>query len=181
MTKSSSVFLALMLVAGCASTPTIETDADPATDFARYSRYAWREEPNTQSPLVRQRLVAAIDAQLLGRGWRKVPEAEADAVLAAHVASREEQSIDSFYSEPAWGNWGWYGVQATPGNRHVSTHVNTYRIGTLVIDMFDTRTRKAIWRATAEGSVPETPEKVNAAIDATIPRMFEDFPPRDAG
>jgi hypothetical protein len=29
--------------------------------------------------------------------------------------------------------------------------------------------------------VPETAEKVNAAIDATIPRMFEDFPPRDAG
>lgn len=166
-----------LLLAGCASNPVVQTDHAAGTDFARYSRYAWREEPKTQSPLVRQRLIAAIDAQLQGKGWRKVSEAEADAVLAVHVASHDEHTIDTFYSEPAWGNWAWHGVQGV-GAGPATTRVTTYKIGTLVIDMFDARAQRAIWRATAEGPVPETPEKINTAIDRTIPRMFAAFPPR---
>ena len=165
-----------LLLAGCASVPVVQTDHDAGTDFSAYSRYAWRQEPATQSPLVRQRLVSAIDAQLQGKGWRKVAEVDAEAVLAVHVASHEEQSIQTFYSDPAWVGWNWHGAYGLGGG-YATTRVTSYTVGTLVIDMFDTRTRRAIWRATAEGTVPETPEKINAAIDATIPRMFAAFPP----
>lgn len=165
-----------LLLTGCASSPVVHTDHDAGTDFAGYSRYAWREEPVTESPLVRQRLVSTIDAQLQGKGWRRVPEVDAEAVLAVHVASHEEHTIDTFYSEPAWVGWNWHGVQGVGGG-YATTRVTTYKIGSLVIDMFDARTQRAIWRATAEGTVPETPEKINAAIDATIPRMFAKFPP----
>jgi hypothetical protein len=164
------------LLGACASVPEVHTDHDPAVDFSQFSAYAWREEPNTRSPLVRQRLVAAIDAELQAKGWRKVAEVGAGIVLAAHVSSHEEQTIETFYSEPEWGGWSWHGVQGTRGG-YTATRVGSYTIGTLVIDMFDTRTRRAIWRATAEGTVPGSPEKINAAIDATIPRMFTDFPP----
>ncbi|MCC8364674.1 DUF4136 domain-containing protein [Lysobacter sp. A6] len=177
MTRVLATIASCLLLAGCASTPVVHEDHDPEVNFDSLSSYAWREEPQTHSPLVRQRLVAAIDAQLQGKGWRKVAEDEAGTVLAVHVATHEEQTIDTFYSDPAWGGWSWYGVQGPRGG-YASTRVTTYTIGTLVIDMFDTRTQRAIWRATAEGSVPETPEKINAAIDATIPRMFVNFPPR---
>ena len=165
-----------LLLVGCASSPEVYTDRDAGTDFAGYSRYAWREEPATRSPLVRQRLVSGIDAQLQAKGWRKVSEPEAEAVLAVHVASHDEQTIDTFYGDPAWVGWNWHGVQGVGGG-HATTRVTTYKVGTLVIDMFDARSQRAIWRATAEGTVPETPEKINAAIDATIPRMFVGFPP----
>lgn len=167
---------ALLLLAGCASNPVVQTDHDAGVAFGNYASYAWRELPEIESPLVRQRIVAAIDAQLQGKGWRLVPEGEADAVLAAHVASREKYNIHTFYDEPAWNGWHLYGMQSV-GMGHATTSVTSYTVGTLVIDMFDARTKRAIWRATAEGTVPETPAKVNASIDATIPRMFATFPP----
>ena len=173
---SSRLVLTALLLAGCASSPVVQTDHDAGVAFGNYSSYAWREQPEIESPLVRQRIVAAIDAQLQGKGWRLVPEDEADAVLAAHVASREKYNIHTFYDEPAWHNWHWYGVQGVGGG-HATTSITSYTVGTLVIDMFDARTKRAIWRATAEGTVPETPARVNASIDATIPRMFAEFPP----
>jgi hypothetical protein len=166
----------LLLLASCIANPVVQTDHDAAVAFGNYTRYAWREQPGTASPLVRQRIVEAIDAQLQGKGWRLVPETEADAVLAAHVASREKYNIRTFYDEPAWHDWHWYGVQNVGAGR-ATTNVTSYTVGTLVIDIFDARTKRAIWRATAEGTVPETPAKINASIDETIPRMFTGFPP----
>lgn len=164
-----------LLLAGCASGPTVHTDYDPAATFAQYRTYAWRQEPPVSNPLVRQRIVAAIDAQLQAKGWSRGPETTADVALVGNVATREEQTLDTFYDGPDWGGWGWRGVSGYGGYR--TTHVYTYTVGTLVLDMFDTRTKQAVWRATAEGTVPSTPAKVNAAVQTAVDRMFAKFPP----
>ncbi len=164
-----------LLLAACVSAPTVQTDYDPAVTFSRYHTYAWRQEPPVRNPLVRQRLVAAIDTQLQAKGWSRVPEASADIALVGNVATREEQTLDTFYEGPDWGGWGWRGISGYGGYR--TTHVYTYTVGTLVLDMFDTRTKQAVWRATAEGTVPGTPEKVNAAVQKAVDRMFAGFPP----
>ena len=124
---------------------------------------------------MRQRLVAAIEARLQAKGWSSAPESEADIALVGNVASREEQTIETFYEGPAWGEWEWRGVTGHGGYR--TTHVYNYTVGTLVLDMFDTRTRKAVWRATAEGTVPSTPKQVDAALQAAVDKMFAEFPP----
>ncbi|HWS79311.1 MAG TPA: DUF4136 domain-containing protein [Thermomonas sp.] len=175
MKRLMPLVLAPLLLAACASTPNVHTDHDPAATFASYRSYAWRQQPDVSNPLVRQRLVAAIDAQLRAKGWSLVPEAEADIALVGNVASRREQNIDTFYEGPGWGEWGWRGVTTHGGYR--TTHIYNYTVGTLVLDMFDTRTKQAVWRATAEGTVPASPDKVNAAMQAAVDKMFAEFPP----
>lgn len=170
--------LAPLLLAACASAPTVHTDFDPAVSFANYHTYAWRQQPPVSNPLVQQRLVAAIDAQLRAKGWTPAPEATADIALVGNVATREEQTLDTFYNGPDWGDWGWRGINGYAGYR--TTRVSTYTIGTLVLDMFDTKTKQAVWRGTAEGTVPGTPEKVNAAVQSAVDRMFAKFPPGTA-
>jgi len=167
--------MAMALVGACASTPVVHTDHDPAATFSAYRTYAWRQEPPASNPLVRQRLVEAIEARLLARGWSPAPESEADIALVGNVASREEQTIETFYDGPGWGEWEWRGVAGRTGAR--TTHVYTYTVGTLVLDMFDNRTKKAVWRATAEGTVPATPKQVDAALQAAVDKMFAEFPP----
>jgi len=166
---------AMVLLAACASTPVVHTDHDPAASFSTYRTYAWRQEPPASNPLVRQRLVAAIEARLQAKGWSPAPESEADIALVGNVASREEQTIETFYEGPAWGEWEWRGVTGHGGYR--TTHVYNYTVGTLVLDMFDTRTKKAVWRATAEGTVPAMPKQVDAALQAAVDKMFAEFPP----
>jgi hypothetical protein len=57
------------------------------------------------------------------------------------------------------------------------TRVTSYTVGTLVVDMFDTRTKRAVWSAMAEDTIPNTPEEINADIDAAVAKMFAGFPP----
>ena len=97
-----------------------------------------------------------------------------------HEATHQEHRLDSFYDGPMWTGWGWYGPWAWGPPMGYRTQVTTYTVGTLVVDMFDTSTKRAVWSAVAEDTVPNTPAKINADIDAAVARMFLDFPPGKA-
>ena len=43
--------------------------------------------------------------------------------------------------------------------------------------MFDANTKQAIWRGTAEGTVPKDPRKLTEKMQAGVAKMFADFPP----
>ncbi len=173
-----SLALGLVLtaaLAGCASSPTVNTDHDPSAQFGNYRTYTWLSKPEGASPLAQQRIVAAIDAKLQSKGWTQ--SANADVGVAAHVATQQQQTLDTFYSGPAWGGYRWGGGW---GMGSATTTVRTYNVGTLVVDMFDTKTKQAIWRGTASDTIPSSQEKINATVQAGIDKMFADFPPGSA-
>lgn len=161
---------------GCTTSPTVTTDHDPAAQFGSYQTYAWLKKPDTSSPLIQQRIVSAVDAKLQARGWRQVAESSADIVVVANSATEQKQSIDTFYSGPAWGGWGWGGM----GMGSASTTVRNYEVGTLIVDMFDTKTKQAVWRGTASATVPSSVEKANTLVQAGVDKMFATFPPGSA-
>ena len=170
-----AVLLAALLPAACATNPRVQTDRSPDADFSTYRTYAWREEPATQSPLVRQRIVAAVDRALAAKGWHPVREPDADILVVAHVTSREEETLETIYESQQWRGWQWNDVPGTADARTVS-RIDRYTIGTLIVDLFDARTHRAVWRAVAEGTVPPSAAKINATIDETMPRMFDGLP-----
>jgi hypothetical protein len=179
MSRILFVAAIVLVLAACASVPVVQTDHDPAVDFSRYATYAWREKPVGGTALAMQRIVSRIDEQLQARGWRLLADdSAADVAIAAHVATHEEHRLDTFYDRPMWNGWGWYGPWAWgPPMGYERTRVTSYTVGTLVVDMFDTATKRAVWSATAEGTIPNTPEKINAGIDAAVAKMFAGFPP----
>ena len=68
--KRIAVLLApVVLLSACATTPTVHTDYDPEAAFSSYRTYAWRQQPQLNNPLVRQRLIAAIESELRAKGW----------------------------------------------------------------------------------------------------------------
>ncbi len=166
--------LASSLVA-CASTPTVKTDYDSAANFASYKTYSWAIRPQASSPLVQQRVMAGINARLQAKGLRETPQG-GDIALAAHIMASQRQTLDTFYTGSGMGGWGWRGGWGG-GMGSATTTVRTYDVGTLVVDMFDTRTQQAVWRGTASGTVPNSPAKVNAAIEAGLDKLFAAYPP----
>ncbi|AKC86679.1 DUF4136 domain-containing protein [Pseudoxanthomonas suwonensis] len=166
-----------LLLAGCASTPTVHTDADPQANLAGYRTYTWLSKPDQQGvpPLVAQRIVDSVNAQLRAKGWTE--SASGDVALVAHVATQQKQTLDTMYAAPAFGGWGWgphwYGGV---GMGATTTQVRTYTVGTLIVDMFDTKTKQAVWRGTASDTVSSDPKKQHAAIEAGVAKMFADFP-----
>jgi hypothetical protein len=172
------LLLMTSLLAACASGPVVHTERDPSAAFGSYHAYAWRQEPPISNPMLRQRIVDAIDGELAGKGWQRVPEPQADVVLVGNVSARDEQTVDAFYEGTDWSGWGWSRQMYPLGLRHVE--VRTYKIGTLVLDMFDARTRRAVWRAEAEGTVPSSPLRRDEAAMKAVHAMFADFPPPGA-
>jgi hypothetical protein len=183
MNRFLPIAVVALAFAGCASIPAVQTDHDPAVDFSRYHTYSWREKPAGGTALAMQRIVSRIDEQLQAKGWRLVPEASADIAIAAHVATHEQHRLDTFYDRPMWSGWGWYGPWAwgpSMAMGYQRTRVTSYTVGTLIVDMFDTGTKRAVWSAMAEDTIPDTPQKINADIDAAVAKMFAGFPPPSA-
>jgi Domain of unknown function (DUF4136) len=59
-----------------------------------------------------------------------------------------------------------------------TTHVDTYVVGTLVVDLFDSSTRQLIWRGWATDALPDKPKKKTKKLDKDLEKLFKDLPPR---
>jgi hypothetical protein len=174
-----------LALAACATTPVVYTDFDPAAQFGNYRTYSWSEEKTPQAtPLMQQRIVNAIDAQLSNKGWSRVGSG-GDVVVATSLANHQEYEIDS-YSDPFWGPWGWggwggygwgHGHGWGIGGGWNTARVRAYTVGTLAVDMYDARTKRAIWSGTAEGTVRRDPARQIADIQTAVTKMFATFPP----
>src|SRR5262249_7018526 len=140
------------LTASSAFAQKVTTDYDKATNFAQYKTYSWIKEPKHSNPLMRQRIVEEIDRALQSRGLRLVT-GQADLAVAAHVATERERTLNTFY-DGFGGGWRWGG-----GFGYATTYPTTFEIDTLVVDLFDSSSKQAIWRGTATKTVSGNPEK----------------------
>lgn len=169
------LFGLLPLLAGCSGIE-VHTDYDPTVDFSRYKTYEWIKKPVTPDPLNSERIVDAIDNQLFAKGWRKAAAGQGEAAVAAHVTAREQERYDTMYNSmgPGWVGPGLGGVWAGTG---VATTTVTYKtIGTLIVDIFDAKSKKGLWHGTAEGTVSQDPQANLKEIREATSKMFMNFP-----
>jgi hypothetical protein len=171
---------AAILLAGCATTPDIHTDFDPATNFSNLRSYSWvfTEVPQGMNPFEFERVHAAIDRALQARGYTRTEPG--DFAVAFTLGSRDKVRISDYGAYggyyPAWGfGWEWGGWW--PQYRHID--VRNVTEGTLALDFYDTGTRRPIWHADASQEI--TPGHVSQKqIDAAIDAVIAKFPPRPA-
>jgi hypothetical protein len=67
------------------------------------------------------------------------------------------------------------------GDGVATTTVDYSQVGTLVVDVFDTATKKLIWRATATDAVSDNPDKNEMKLEKAVEEMFSHFPPKSKG
>lgn len=164
----------LFSVANLAAAAKVVTDFDPKANFSQYKTFMWIKRPHMQDPLMDDRIVNAINAELTAKGWTLVQEG-ADVGVAAHVATKKGHTLETFYSGFG-GGWGWRHWGGGMGM--ATTHVETYLVGTLVVDLFDSRTKQLVWRGWATDALPDDPKKETKKLDKDIEKLFKNFPPK---
>jgi hypothetical protein len=162
---------AVMLIASGALAQKVTTDYAKDANFGQYKTFMWIMEPKTRNALTRQRIIDGVDSALSSKGLRRVT-ADADLSVAAHAATKEQRTLNTFY-DGFGGGWRWRGG----GFGSATTTVNTYEVGTLVVDLFDARTKEAVWRGVSSKTLSDKPEKNAASLNKAIAKMFERFPP----
>jgi hypothetical protein len=151
----------------------ITTDYNHSMDLSQYHTYSWLEV-KAGDPLWPDRIRAAVDSQLASKGWNKVPMG--DASVAAFGSTREQPRLQTFYTGFG-GGWRWRGFS----DGISETTVDATPIGTLVVDIFDTTTKKLVWRGVSSEALSDKPEKNEKKLEKAVGEMFKHFPPKTKG
>jgi len=167
-----AVVAVALFTAGCAYSVNVTSDYDRAISFTKYRTFSLRQGNSSGNALMDQRIRAAVEGALVAKGWTAAPDGEGDATVVTNTATENKQSIRTFYD--GWGGWRWRW-----GGGTASTVVEDYQVGTLVVDIFDARTKQAIWRGSCSGVVPRDPHPDGSKVQEAVMKMFNGFPPAD--
>jgi len=176
MIRQLGLSLLLLALAAPCLAQKVYIDYDRAVEFDEFETFQWyaSEETSVQEtdPLVHARIVEAIRAQLAEGGMSEV-DSDPDLHVTYHTNEKEEMSLDTtrfgydyastFHWDPYW-NHG-------PSMGTADTHVSTFSRGTLVIDFWDPKTGKLVWRGTAVAVVKENPEKAEKQVQKAIKKI----------
>ena len=181
------VGLCFLLTAGTAFAQKVNVDFDKDTEFSKYKTYAFAEGTPTPETLTNQRIEKAIEAQLAAKGLTKVAS-NADLTVVYHCSVTQKTQLNTtnlggWGWGPGWGRgWGWGGRWrggwgGLGGN--AITQVEQIPVGTLIVDIGDSASKKYIWRGTATDTLSSNQGKNAKTIDQEVKKMFEKFPPKD--
>jgi hypothetical protein len=160
-----------LLFASVSFAQKVKTDYDRSADFNQYKTYSW-QNVQTKNALDVDRIKSAVDAALTAKGLTRVDSGGDVAVLAIEM-TKEQSSLNTFYNGFG-GGWRWGGGFGT-----ATTTTDTYKVGTLVVDLFDAKSKKLIWRGSSSDTLSTKSDKNIKALDKGAQKMFEHFPPRE--
>lgn len=163
----------LALFSGCATTsaPTVVSHADPSVSYANYQTFSV-VRPSAMStarnsvvtPMLARQMRDETAAAFAAKGLTKASDDySADLLIVTHGGIDEKIDISD------WGlSYGRFGRGGLGGRYDITQ----YKQGTLLVDVFDAKTKELVWRGSAVAEVDGGPnaEKVKAAVDAVVAR-----------
>ena len=178
MMKTVIALFVLAAVAVPAAAQKVYVDYDRTVDRSSYKTFAWGEGPpsvlEANHPMAHSFIKQSITAELTKGGFIEDTE-NPDLYVIYHTNPKESvQVMVQAYGYAYGAGWGWdpyWGTTMVTG----SSQVNTYRKGSLIIDIWDAHTKLAVWRGTASKVMSEDPEKVLKQIDKAITAIVEKF------
>ena len=155
----------LLALVGNALAQKVSVDADKGTDFTKYKTYTLATGTPAGNPMVHQRIIAGLEAQLASKGLRKV-ESNPDLVVVYHVGTDTQVSINTMGGGP-FGGWRFGSGTA---------YVDKVPVGQLVVDIGDPHARRFVWRGTASGTISSKQEKNEKTLNSALTKLFQNFP-----
>jgi hypothetical protein len=161
----------VLLAATASFAQQVKTDYDRGTNFTQYQTYSW-EKVQTQDQLWVDRIKEAVNSALTAKGWTHVPSGGNVSVVAIEM-TRNQQTLDTFYNGFGRG-WRWGG-----GFGDATTTVENYKVGTLVVDLFDANSKKLVWRGSSSDTLSDKSDNNIKNLDKGVQKMFNHFPPSE--
>src|SRR5215475_490670 len=88
------VFVVFIATGSIVFAQDVKTDHDRAVNFSGYRTFMWIKEPTPANPLMKQRIMDAINIQLGEKGLRLVTSG-ADLGVSANTATQEQHTLTS--------------------------------------------------------------------------------------
>lgn len=166
--------LGLVIVLGLAASPAlaqkVNIDYAHEFDFSSVKSFTYVDTPDSdaKNPLMADRIEALIKKELREGGLAEKSEG-GDILVTYHVTTEDRTSYTTtnFGYGGYWG--GWYGWGGSMGSS--TTTAQNYTDGTLIIDGYDAKEKKMIWRGTGTVTVKSTPEKQIKQVEKILAKL----------
>ncbi|MHC2991783.1 hypothetical protein OB13_09370 [Pontibacter sp. HJ8] len=134
--------------------------------------------PTAFEPLLDRRVRDAVASELVKKGL--TPDAESPDLLIAYdvAVAQDTNLVRTTTDAPGLGYSYWYGYRYNyittgfPGYRST----DAYPVGTLIIDLIDSRSNELVWRGWAEGEIDAAQTEVKK-IRRSIASILAQYPP----
>jgi hypothetical protein len=159
----------------------VTADYDKTVDFSRYKTYSfagWQENSDQLlNDLDKARLQNAFKEEFSKRNMSLV-EGPSDAIVTLYIVIDNKTSTTAYtnyiggmgYGRAGWG-WG-MGM----GSSTTSYSENDYKVGTLVIDVYDGSTKKLVWEGVSQNTIQENPQKREKTIPKKAAKLMQKYP-----
>ncbi len=168
MRRNAGFLLVFLAVVASASAQEVSLDYDRAFDFTLYRTFAWSpaQQP-AKNPANHIRITRAVEEALRPKGVAKNEDGRPDVYLMYHGKVGDKVKVRS---KSTGGYW-------EPSNLRTVVDVDKVREGTLVLEMYNARTKELSWRGVAT-SVGVREDRMEEDIKAAVKKLLEDYPPK---
>ncbi len=155
---------------------TVTIDYDHGVNFLKLKTFTW-DKVHATDPNVEDRITIAANRDLAGRYMSPAGQG-GDVTITAVFATQDKQEYTDFYTavsdiswQRGWGSGGFLDNAAT---------LHDVPLNTLIIDMYDTKTHKLVWRGmvTEPTIVTGSEDKKDNSIDKEVTMLISKFPPK---
>ena len=156
----------------------VYVDYDRTVDIKSYKTYAWASTPTVSvydnNPLIHSRIKNAIE-YYMGKGGMVENTDDPELYVTYYGEADEEFRVNTTMSG-GYGyssGWAWDPFWGGSAVGMTATTPIVHQAGTLVIDIWDAKTMKIVWRGTMTATIPENPQKSAKKLDKGIKKMIE--------
>jgi len=142
----------------------VTADYDHAVDFSQYKTFMWMQKPECKDPFIEERIVTAVNTELVNKGLIQVGDG-ADLAFGANLATQQKHTWETYDDGSGWGWGGWS-----------TTKMRKYEVGILTVDLFDGHRKTLAWQGVAVGEVSADPTQRTRQTFREIEKMFKDYP-----
>lgn len=184
--KNIIILFGTAILLGACSTIQFTSDKDGSADFTQLktlSYYGWQEDSDKiLNRFERERIEKAFADEFGKRGMTLV-ERDGDVIVSLYIVVDQKTGVTAYsdhyggggpYGYGGYGygvGWGW-GM----GYSTTSYHEYDYMVGTLVCDVFDSKTKKLIWQGVVAGELDENPKTRERNIPRVVNELMKRYP-----
>ena len=168
--------LAMILLVAYAALPAaaqrVRVDFDHACDFGRFQTYSWSGPPDAPflNQLMQGRVVGFVEEALAARRMKHVSKG-GDLLVACRMDTREQETFTTFTN----GGFGW---DAGWGSSISTTTTDTTVVGTLTVDLVDSRRNHLVFQGVSTSLVSSRPHRNTRRYARAVNKIFEKYPPK---
>ena len=165
-TRLALCALTVCLLPAIAMGQQVSVNYNHSQNFTQYQTYAWisNNANQVQNSILAQVAQQDINAALQGKGLKMVQENQnPDLLVSASGGLRQQTSYSA---------WGMRGIGGGMGGITPENNV----VGTLVVDLYETKGQVLLWRGIAQNTLNNNGNKNQQMVRNAVQKMFKQWP-----